>query len=96
MFFLIKVRDLKSFVQNVIFVSPSMKITNLFIKIKFARPHSAVLREEYAETDGLISMIDVTEKLVPNVNSGNKLLNAQSSSYLKISLRCQQEFFYKI
>ncbi len=64
--------DLKSLVQNVIFVPPSMKITNLFIKMKSARPHLAVVLDEYGGTDGLISMIDLIEKLVPNVNSENE------------------------
>ncbi|QKX02605.1 transporter associated domain-containing protein [Wolbachia endosymbiont of Dirofilaria (Dirofilaria) immitis] len=64
--------DLKNFVQNVIFVPPSMKTTNLFIKMKSARPHLAVVLDEYGGTDGLISMADLMEKLVPNVNSGNE------------------------
>ncbi|OZC07016.1 hypothetical protein X798_05992 [Onchocerca flexuosa] len=38
--------------ENVIFVPPSMLTTNLFIKIKSAKPHLAVVLDEYVGTDG--------------------------------------------
>lgn len=75
--------DLKSLVQNVIFIPPSMKTINLFIEMKSARPHLAVVLDEHVETDGLISMVDLIEKLVLNFNSGNEPFECTTSIIIK-------------
>ncbi|QOD38523.1 transporter associated domain-containing protein [Candidatus Wolbachia massiliensis] len=64
--------NLRSLVQNVIFVPPSMRTTSLFVKMRSSRSYLAVVLDEYGGTDGLISMTDLIEELMPNVSSGNE------------------------
>ncbi|WCR57929.1 MAG: Hemolysin C [Wolbachia endosymbiont of Ctenocephalides felis wCfeJ] len=64
--------SLKNLMQNVLFVPPSMKTTNLFVKMKSTGSCLAVVLDEYGGTDGLISMTDLVRELLPNVNSGNE------------------------
>ncbi|NUY39368.1 CBS domain-containing protein [Wolbachia endosymbiont of Litomosoides brasiliensis] len=64
--------NLRSIIQNVIFVPPSMKTTSLFVKMRSSRSHLAVVLDEYGGTDGLISMTDLMGKLMPSVSSGNE------------------------
>ncbi|MGL9718768.1 MAG: transporter associated domain-containing protein [Wolbachia sp.] len=64
--------NLRSLVQNVIFVPPSMKTTSLFVKMKSSKSYLAIVLDEYGGTDGLISITDLIEELMPNVNSGNE------------------------
>ncbi|MGL9732665.1 MAG: transporter associated domain-containing protein [Wolbachia sp.] len=61
--------SLRKLAQNVIFVPPSMKTTSLFIKMRSSRSYLAVILDEYGGTDGLISVTDLVEELVSNINS---------------------------
>lgn len=64
--------SLRELVQNVIFVPPSMKTTSLFVKMRSSRSYLAVVLDEYGGTDGLISVTDLVEELVSNINSGSE------------------------
>ncbi|WP_395463107.1 transporter associated domain-containing protein [Wolbachia endosymbiont of Cantharis cryptica] len=64
--------SLRGFAQNVIFVPPSMRTTSLFVKMRSSKSYLAIVLDEYGGTDGLISMTDLIEKLMPNVNNGNE------------------------
>ncbi|NSX83131.1 CBS domain-containing protein [Wolbachia endosymbiont of Atemnus politus] len=66
--------NLRSLIQNVIFVPPSMKTTSLFVKMRSSKSYLAVVLDEYGGTDGLISMADLIEELMPNANSKNEPL----------------------
>ncbi len=64
--------NLRSLIQNVIFVPPSMKTTSLFIRMRSSKSYLAVVLDEYGGTDGLISMTDLMEELIPNISSENE------------------------
>lgn len=64
--------NLKSIIQSVIFVPPSMRTTNLFIRMKSSKSYLAIVLDEYGGTDGLISMTDLIEEIIPNVDSENE------------------------
>ncbi|MDG7056328.1 MAG: CBS domain-containing protein [Wolbachia endosymbiont of Meromenopon meropis] len=64
--------DLKEIVRNVIFVPHSMKTTSLFVKMRSSKSHLAVVLDEYGGTDGLISITDLIEELISNINSKNE------------------------
>ncbi|WP_341808337.1 transporter associated domain-containing protein [Wolbachia endosymbiont (group E) of Neria commutata] len=64
--------NLRSIIQSVIFVPSSMKTTNLFIKMKSSKSYLAIVLDEYGGTDGLISMTDLIEEIIPNIDSENE------------------------
>ncbi|MDM8335344.1 transporter associated domain-containing protein [Wolbachia pipientis] len=66
--------NLRDLLQKVIFVPPSMKTTSLFVRMRSSKTCLAVVLDEYGGTDGLISMIDLIEELVPNVSGENEPL----------------------
>ncbi|MBD0391957.1 CBS domain-containing protein [Wolbachia endosymbiont of Pentalonia nigronervosa] len=67
--------NLKHIMQSVIFVPPSMKTTNLFTKMKSSKSYLAIVLDEYDGTDGLISMTDLIEEMIPNFD--NEELNSE-------------------
>lgn len=65
--------DLRNIIQSVMFVPPSMKTTNLFVRMKSSKSYLAIVLDEYGGTDGLISMTDLIEELIPNIDSENEI-----------------------
>lgn len=65
--------SLRSVMQSVIFVPPSMKTTNLFIKMKSSKSYLAIVLDEYGGTDGLVSMTDLIEEIIPNIGNENEI-----------------------
>lgn len=65
--------SLRSVMQSVIFVPPSMRTTNLFIKMKSSKSYLAIVLDEYGGTDGLVSMTDLIEEIIPNIDSDNEV-----------------------
>lgn len=49
-----------------------MRVTSLFLKMKSSKSYLAIVLDEYGGTDGLISMTDLIEELMPNIDSGNE------------------------
>jgi len=74
--------NLKHIMQSVIFVPPSMKTTNLFTKMKSSKSYLAIVLDEYGGTDGLISMTDLIEEMIPNFDNENEV----SSEYTILKL----------
>ncbi|MEH0830973.1 transporter associated domain-containing protein [Anaplasma bovis] len=56
-----KVKDI---IHNVMYVPHSMKVVNLFIKMQSSRVHMAVVLDEYGSTDGIVTMADIIEGIV--------------------------------
>ncbi|WCR54218.1 MAG: Hemolysin C [Wolbachia endosymbiont of Ctenocephalides orientis wCori] len=65
--------SLRSVMQSVIFVPPSMRTTNLFIKMKSSKSYLAIVLDEYGGTDGLVSMTDLIEEIIPNIDNENEV-----------------------
>jgi len=65
--------NLRNIIQSVMFVPPSMKTTNLFVRMKSSKSYLAIVLDEYGGTDGLISMTDLIEELTPNIDSENEI-----------------------
>ena len=64
--------NLRSIMQSVIFVPQSIRTTNLFIKMKSSKSYLAIVLDEYGGTDGLVSMTDLIEEIIPNIDSENE------------------------
>lgn len=53
--------------RPVLYVPPSMRVMDLLVKMQATRTHMALVIDEYGGTDGLISMEDIMEMLVGDI-----------------------------
>ena len=53
--------------RDILFVPPSMPLANLMIKMQASRIHLALVVDEYGGTDGLVSLEDLMEEIVGNI-----------------------------
>ncbi len=60
--------SIKSLMRPVIFVSPSMKPGDLMARMKSRRTHMALVVDEYGGTDGLITIEDLVEQIVGEID----------------------------
>ncbi len=74
--------NLRSIIQSVVFVPPSMKATNLFVKMRSSKSSLAIVLDEYGGTDGLVSMTDLIEEMIPNIDNEDEA----SSEYAIVKL----------
>jgi CBS domain containing-hemolysin-like protein len=54
-------------VRRLLYVPPSMPATDLLVKMQATRTHLALVIDEYGGTDGLVSMEDVVEQIVGDI-----------------------------
>lgn len=59
-----KIQDI---LREVLFVPPSMKLQNLLIKMQIERTHMAIVVDEYGGTDGLVTIEDIVEEIVGEI-----------------------------
>ena len=54
-------------VRRVLFVSPAMRITDLLLEMRLKRTHMALVVDEYGGIDGLVTIEDVVEQIVGEI-----------------------------
>lgn len=54
--------------REILFVPPSMTLATLFLKMQSSRIHLALVIDEYGGTDGLVSMEDLVEQIVGEID----------------------------
>jgi len=59
--------EIKRVMRNLLFVPPSMRVLDLLIKMRHAGSHMAVVIDEYGGTDGLVTMEDLFEEIVGDI-----------------------------
>lgn len=89
----IKDADLK---REVIFVPPSMPVVNLLLRMQSTRIHLALVVDEYGGTDGLVSIEDLVEEVVGEIEDEHDednggLLTGDSETGLIASARLSIE-----
>ncbi len=58
---------IKDILREVLFVPPSMKIIDLLPKIQSKRVHLAIVLDEYGCTDGLVTLEDLVEEIIGEI-----------------------------
>lgn len=59
---------LKSIRREILYVPPSMRITDLLLRMQASRIHMALVIDEYGGTDGLVTIEDLVEEIVGEIN----------------------------
>ncbi len=62
-----KERVLPRLRRDVLFVPPSMRLSSLLLKMQTSRIHMALVIDEYGGTDGLLSIEDLVEQIVGDI-----------------------------
>ncbi len=60
--------DLNDLMRNIIFVVPSMNIIDLMLKMQIEKLHIAIVVDEFGGVDGLVTIEDVVEEIVGNID----------------------------
>lgn len=60
-------RTLLDMVRNVLFVSPAVRVLDLLLEMRLKRTHMAVVVDEYGGIDGLLTIEDVVEQIVGEI-----------------------------
>ena len=75
-------------VRTVLFVPPSMQALDLLVRMQAVRTHMALVIDEYGGTDGLVSIEDVVEMIVGDIEDehdeteGDKITHAADGSLI--------------
>ncbi len=59
--------DMDELVREVMFIAPSMKLIDLLVKMREEGSHMAIIVDEYGGTDGLVTLEDIFEALVGEI-----------------------------
>ncbi len=59
--------DINRLLRDILFVPPSMRIVDLLMKMRVSGCHIAIVVDEYGGTDGLVTMEDLFEELVGEI-----------------------------
>ncbi len=54
--------------RDVLYVPPSMRVTDLLLRMQASRIHMALVIDEYGGTDGLLTIEDLVEEIVGEIN----------------------------
>lgn len=88
--------SLRSIRRDVLFVPPSMPALDLLVKMQATRIHLALVIDEYGGTDGLVSIEDLVEEIVGeiedehDIDSGPSLVKREDGS-IDADARCPIE-----
>jgi CBS domain containing-hemolysin-like protein len=59
--------DLSTIVRRALIISPAMRVLDLLLEMRFTRTHLALVVDEYGGIDGLVSIEDVVEEIVGDI-----------------------------
>lgn len=85
-----------SILREVLYVPPSMPVVNLLLRMQSTRVHLALVVDEYGGTDGLVSIEDLVEEVVGDIEdehdeNNNHLMTGSIETGLTASARTPVE-----
>lgn len=69
--------SIKMVMREILFVPPSMRIVDLLLKMRMSGCHMAIVVDEYGGTDGLVTMEDLFEEIVGEIQDEHDEETAQ-------------------
>ncbi|MGE0665395.1 MAG: hemolysin family protein [Sphingomonadales bacterium] len=89
----VTINDIK---RRVLFVPPSMPVIDLLLKMRLSRNHMALVIDEYGGTDGLVTIEDLIETIVGDIDDEHDeqltpLIMPRPSGALDVDARCPIE-----
>ena len=70
----IKKKKIKDISRKIILTSPSMKILDLLLKMRSEKIHMSVVVDEYGGTDGLVTIEDLVEEIVGEIEDEHDMV----------------------
>lgn len=67
---------LRSLVRKVLFVAPSMRVLDLLLQMRKSRIHMALVVDEYGGVDGLVTIEDLVEEIVGEIEEEHEAATA--------------------
>ena len=67
----------KSILREVLFVAPSMRALDLLLQMRLARIHMALVIDEFGGIDGLMTIEDVVEEIVGEIEDEHDVERAR-------------------
>jgi magnesium and cobalt transporter len=67
---------LRSLVRQVLFVAPSMRVLDLLLQMRKSRNHMALVVDEYGGIDGLVTIEDLVEEIVGEIEEEHEAATA--------------------
>lgn len=64
----VKIPTLADIVRNILFVSPAVRVLDLLLEMRLRRTHMALVVDEYGGIDGLVTIEDVVEQIVGEID----------------------------
>ncbi len=73
---------INSIIRKILYVPHSMRIIDLLLKMRSSRVHIAIVLDEYGGTDGLVSIEDIVEEIVGEIEDEHDI--PDDNIYLRI------------
>lgn len=77
--------DLRAAMRDILFVPPSMRILDLLVKMRHAGSHMAIVVDEYGGTDGLVTMENLFEEIVGDIQDEHDEDEEQENKIIRVS-----------
>jgi len=74
--------EIPSIIRKILYVPHSMRIIDLLLKMRSSRVHIAIVLDEYGGTDGLVSIEDIVEEIVGEIDDEHDI--PDNNTYLGI------------
>lgn len=89
--FMVQIKD-ANILRDVLYVPPSMPVVNLLLRMQSTRVHLALVVDEYGGTDGLVSIEDLVEEVVGEIedehdDNNDRLMSGNLETGLTASAR---------
>jgi len=90
-------KPLERIARNTLIVPPSMPLADLLVKMQATRIHLAIVVDEYGGTDGLISLEDLVEEIVGEIedehDGATPMLTVRGTGVWEVDARMEIEDF---